>query len=853
MTILPSHLITATALFLGLALRGAAYEQVAPPPNVVLPAARSATESLAAITVPEGMQVELVVAEPLVLDPIDIAWGADGRLWVVEMADYPNGINGKPGGRVRFLESTRNDGRYDRSTLFAEGLNFPTSVMPWRKGVLVTAAPDILYLEDTNGDGKADLIEKRFTGLGEGNQQHRINSLQWGLDGWLYSGNGDSGGTVKSVKTGQTLVLSQRDLRTNPDTGAAELVSGRTQYGRNRDDWGNWFGGNNSNALWHYALDDRYLRRNRFLAPPSFIITVPKIPGAAPIYPTSQTIARFNDPFGANRITSACGFMIYRDELLGAEFAGNAFICEPVHNLVHRQVLQPSGVTFTSQRAPQEQTSEFFASSDNWSRFTSARTGPDGALYLVDMYRMVIEHPTWIPEEWQKTLGDLRAGSDKGRIYRVYPKTAKLRAVPRLDQADVAGLVAALQNPNGTVRDLAQQQLAWRQEKSAAPALAKLVTDAPRPQTRAQALWSLDSIGALTPAVVTQALQDRHPGVRRQAVQLTEAFARTNPELLARLTPLVDDADAAVRQQVAYALGEWPGAAAGKALAQLVRNATDPLIIAAAMSSALPHADTMLAQMNADGGANRTLIEIAIATQNTKALASVLSSIAAPRQPAFPAAQFSDLAQLVDTLGRNNKTLAQLKAGADQAMQAALTATAGLLDAARAVAGDGRAPVAQRVAAVALLGRGFDRQDEDFKSLLSLMAPPASEALQLAAVKAIGHLNLPAVPERLLGMWDGYAPAVRAAVLDVLTSRAPWTTLLLDRIEANRSIIAGIDTGRKAALTQHANAKVAARAVSIFGSTDLDRQKVIDRYLTGMAKLQGDVARGKTVFTNACS
>src|SRR5690606_10486278 len=182
--------------------------------------------------------------------------------------------------------------------------------------------------------------------------------------------------------------------------------------------------------------------------------------------------------------------MIYRDEWLGAEFAGNVFVCEPVHNLVHREIVRAEGVTFKSERAPGEQESEFLASTDNWSRFVSVRAGPDGALYVGDMYRLVIEHPQWIPAAWQKELGDLRAGANQGRIYRVRPKDATLRPVPRLDRAGPRELVEALESPSGTVRDLAQQQIAWRQEKSAAPALAQLAASATRPPTRAQALWT---------------------------------------------------------------------------------------------------------------------------------------------------------------------------------------------------------------------------------------------------------------------------------------------------------------------------------------------------------------------------
>jgi putative membrane-bound dehydrogenase-like protein len=563
-----------------------AYKEVAPPERVVLPAARTPAESLASITVPPGIEVELVAAEPQVMDPIDIARGADGRMWVVEMADYPMGMDGKgkPGGRIRFLESTRGDGRYDKMTLFADGLNFPTSVMPWRNGVLVTAIPDVLFLEDTNGDGRADRTTKLFTGLGVGNQQHLTNGLQWSLDRWLHLANGNSGGKISSPKQNQVLEVGQRDFRISPDDGRIELVTGQSQVGRNRDDWGNWFGCNNSNPIWHFALEEQYLRRNPHLTPPNATVTVAAVPGAARIYPTSQTFARFNDPHGFNHVTSACGVMIYRDDWLGAEYAGNVFVCEPVHNLVHREIVKPDGVTFKSERAPGEQTSEVFASTDNWSRFTAVRAGPDGALYIVDMYRLVIEHPKWIPDAWQKELGNLRAGETQGRIYRMRPKGLALRPVPRLDRADTNGLVTALESPSGVVRDLAQQQLAWRNDKAAVPALEHLANAGARPQTRGQALWSLQSIGATTPAVTKRALKDPHAGVRRQAIRLSEQFSGSNPELLEQITSLVNDSDPGVRLQAAYSLGEWKQPAAGVALAKLLRTDEDRFIRAAAMS-----------------------------------------------------------------------------------------------------------------------------------------------------------------------------------------------------------------------------------------------------------------------------
>src|SRR5262249_8998616 len=170
----------------------------------VEPTAKTPEASLRSIQPRPGFEVELVAAEPLVQSPIACAWGPDGKLWVVEMGDYPLGVDGKgqPGGRIKYLEDTKGTGKYDKATVFLDGLSFPTGVMPWGKGVLVTCAPEIFYAEDTQGTGRADLRQPLYTGFVPGNPQHRVNGLTWGLDNWIYGANGDSGGTIKSVKTG---------------------------------------------------------------------------------------------------------------------------------------------------------------------------------------------------------------------------------------------------------------------------------------------------------------------------------------------------------------------------------------------------------------------------------------------------------------------------------------------------------------------------------------------------------------------------------------------------------------------------------------------------------------------------
>lgn len=484
------------------------------------PAPLSPQDSLKALKLKPGYEATLIAHEPLVQDPVFIDWDAQGRMWVVEMGDYPfaPGEKTKDGsmgqdkvsplqaGRVKILTDTNADGVYDKATLFLDGLKHATSLAPWKNGVFIANIPDIFYAEDTDGDGICDKRETWFTGFTAGNPQHLVNGFAWGLDGWFYGANGDSGGSITCVKTGKHVELGTNDFRFDPRTGDFALEAGRSQYGKWRDDYGNWFGNNNSTIGWHYWLPFRYLEKH----PELVIKSVREVLNEDKrVFPASPPVRRFNQASAVNTLTSGCSPMPCRT----AEDASVMLICEPANNLVHRQVLNYTGAHITSTRHPDDTESEFIASQDNWFRPTLARTGPDGSLYVVDMYRLVLEHPEWIPAEIAKGL-NLRAGEDRGRIYRI-----SKASMPQTTMT-VADPVAAMASPNGWVRDTAHRLLLERNDASAIPALKKLTVEA-SPAVRMQATFTTMQLSGMSAEDVFTSIKPQSPHVRAAALAAT--------------------------------------------------------------------------------------------------------------------------------------------------------------------------------------------------------------------------------------------------------------------------------------------------------------------------------------------
>jgi len=814
---------------------------------------RPATTAVASLRTLPGYSVQLVASEPLISSPVAIDFSADGKLWVAEMYDYPSGTAGdyQPGGRVRMLDDSDGDGRYDRSRIFLANIPFPTGVTAWHKGVLVCAAPDIIYAEDRDGDGTADLVKKVYSGFGTENYQARVNSLRYGLDGWIYGACGLFGGRITN-EHGDRLELGNRDFRIRPDLGSIEPVTGTTQQGRVRNDWGDWFGCDNSTLIRHYPIEDRYSRRNPALPVPVTSMFHHRNADPGQLFPISNvTLYPLSGPPG--RVTAACGLEIYRDRTLGLEFQGDAFTCEPVANLVHHLRLRPDGVTFAGDRAPNETQREFLASSDPWFRPVQARSAPDGGLWVVDMYRFVVEHPRWIPPETVAAL-DVRAGHDRGRIYRVIASSERhLPMVPkRLDRLSNAELAGALESSNGWQRDMAQQLLVERQALDQSDGLRRLAASSMLAEARLHALCTLDLLGRCDDATLISCCNDPHPGVRRHAVRIAESALGKSTQVTDAVVRMLDDPDPQVQLQLAWTLGAWNSPQSAAPLSRLlVRNHADRVLTWAALASLHRQNFSELIREivvgDAPPAARDALLPTLVGLSATLGTESTLSNFA--RHLAVPdasmAAKFAVLRELLSVSAKQKQ---ELTARLDQDGQAAVRR---LIDAATTAVSDHDLAEEQCLPAIGLLG-ALPASEPRVEIIRNRLSPRNSGAVQAAALDALGQLDNPRASDAILGAWNSATPTARKQILEILLRRERDALLLLEALASAKIQSTDIDAAHRTRLVDHPSESVRERAVRQFHALTGAREDVVRQY-RDLGSLQADRERGKAVFAKSCA
>ena len=801
-------------------------------------------QALKTFQLTDGFKIELVAAEPLVRDPVNIAFDARGRLWVVEMGDYPEGTNG---GQVKILTDNDGDGVFDEATEFVSSLPYPTGVLPWRDGALISSAPDILFARDANGDGTADETEKLFTGFRLANPQHRINGFTYGLDHSLHLASGDNLSKLKSERTGKVVDASGHDVQIWPDSGKIAVTSGRTQYIRSRNDWGEWFGNDNSRPMYHFPIDDAYLKRNEHVTVHGNNEQLFHPPVAPPVFPVTAATERFNDLFAANRFTSACSAIIARTDQFAAEAGDDrdvAIICEPVHNLVHRAVLEPQGATYKATRSQNEQESEFLASSDPWFRPVRALIGPDNHLYIVDMYRETIEHPEWIPEAWQAQL-DLRAGADRGRIYRVSPIDSEATVPRRFDQRTTVELVELLKSSNGALRDLAQQWIIERSDSAATDSLVRLANDDTNPRARVHAISILAVQEQLELTTLVSALDDSHPGVLMQAIRLAESRLDSEPELLDQFAKTAQHHDQRVVLRTAIALGNSKSPIAGQILAQIA-GATDldPWVARAIASSASQHAPTILTQLLRESRQAELSPELlthllVTARANGVDIATEFAEIFANSQ-----AEFQSQLALAASFAR------VLPSGKSEGLTGIFQP---LYARAIALAADDSSSHSHRCQALQLVGIGIESAEKEKQFLLDLVVPSTPIIVQCEAIDRLSRFYDRQTCDALIQRWTSMSKSVRDHCATKMLERRPWTEQLLTALESGAIPVRDLTAATRQQLAHTGSRSMRVRAERVTRTTGtVEKQGLVRRYLAEM-EADRDAVKGAALFKQHCA
>ena len=849
--------------------------------------------SLKTVRLEPGFRIEPFVIEPAIASPVAMEFDERGRIFVVEMPGYP--LDTRPTGRIKLLEDRDHDGRYETATVFADGLVLPTGVMRWKRGILVTAAPDVWYLEDTDGDGKADVRKVVLTGFAFTNPQHTVNGPVYGLDNWVYLAHegpaeaivfkdkfGDRGRPLRFPEQGGTAPLDVigHGVRFRPDRFEVETLAGKSQFGHAFDDAGHYFTLDNSNHARHEVIAARYLKRNPDLLLRSAMQNVSDHGAAATVYAITKH-AEFEMLTEPGQFTSACSLTFVPGGPLRTALGPSSLVAEPAQNLVHRDVWSPSGSTFVARRAQDGR--EFLAASDAWFRPVNFAAGPDGALYLVDYYRQLIEHPEWGVTHHHHDSPDLYRGSDRGRIYRITAEAQGPFAAPARWPGDATAeeLVAMLAHENLWWRRTAQRLLVDRQSPEAPALLLRLFHESPSAPGRLHALWTLEGLGKLERAVVLQALGDSDAGVRENAIRLSEPFLPREPRLAARLVAMAGEPDPRVRFQLLCTLGGLDSPAARAARDRLLfAGIEDEWMQVAALSASSDQAVAYLDHALAPGGLVaregrgraaflRQAAGVVGARRRPAEIRRLVDRAAAPGPEWWRAALLEGMASGLRRTHADASVLAAVRPrlvgmaeGPSASIRHAaleLLAQAGLPDGpavgpllarAAARAADRTQDPTVRADALALLA--LPGADRDVSRLEQLVDPQEPEPVQVAAVKALARAPGDAVGTFLVARWKALTPATRGEAAQALLADPGRTRLLLAALRDRTVPAWTLSFRQKRDLLMHQDPAVRAEAHALLEEKPGEREQVLKRYEAALDR-PADAARGEQVFRSVCA
>lgn len=893
--------LTSSLLGLGIGLwlaepaigQGTAPANPEPPPLVNSPL--SPEESQKHFQIDPDCRIELVAAEPDVSAPVSIAFDEKGQLWVVEMHDYPNGpAPGEPGkSRIRVLTDEDGDGKYTNPRVFVDQLLFANSLMHWDGGVLVTTDGKLIYFKDTDGDGKSDLREVWFEGFATENPQLRCNHPTFGPDNWIYVANGLRNGKVRAVrpkwpkpapegaKLGEPVDISGRDFRFNPFTGECEAVSGYGQFGLTFDDEGNRYVCSNRNPCMKVIIEERHLKLNPNLAVPRVVEDVSPAGEQSKLYPISRAWTTSN--LHAGQFSAACGLIFYRGTALPEKFYNQSFTCDPTGNLVH----------FNNEKY-NEAKREFLASDETWFRPVNTAMGPDGALYIVDMYRAVIEHPDYMPTEL-KTRPDLSTGSERGRIWRITSKASEPGGVsPRIAQlpsspVEIAKLVT---HSNGWCRDMAHRLLVEQRETHGKPldgisigspnyrspvdqVLRKILRREPSDVGSVVALRALDGIESLTAEDLAMVIQreslDESVVLEKrlycfpiasdlvvETARMAERFINDDTRLREKVLAVGNASDSRrLVREIHLAMGQLGGQMRGPRIALATEHLTvadnrDSTALSIGLGEGPYLAEIVLSTLKKiqhratqkDGPAFREsipkqILETAVRTGPPDVVSEILAVL-------LDRGDMQGVLSSIEALNGRGITIASFVKDYESirlrwpAFSKHVTNTLQESDDEKMLT----------LSAPILRYLSLEEGAGSFSRLLSSDLPPT---VVTTALQAAAALPDPFGLDHLLGNLQLRSPSHRSTIISALLTSDQRITKLLDLVESNQVSFLEIGQTRLASLQQVKNPEIQARLQKLIAANaPADRSKVLEEYQAALAH-EHDPLRGRELFAKNCA
>ena len=840
---------------------------------------KSPEESAACFQIEPGYRIELVAAEPLIKDPVAIDFDYLGRMYVVEYSDYPVGPTdpkSPPLSQIVLLEDTDHDGKMDKRTVFAKHLKFCHSLMTFREGILACTETEILYLADTDGDNAADQREVWFDGFVPAHPQMQIGCPRLGFDNWIYLtyGNGKVRCLRPGFETKEPVEIPRVDFRFHPETMQFEAISGAGQFGNTIDNFGHRFFSSNRNPIMTDVLSLAQVRRNPFAGVSVGHTDVGPAGEKTQVFPLVTMKSNWLSHAGTH--TSACGVTAYRGGRFGDESDISVFVCEPVGHLVTRSVIEPFGGTVTARRAREK--ADFLASSDTWFRPASLATGPDGALYLADMYRLWVEHPKFVPDDVAAKM-DWRAGEDRGRIWRVVPDspTSVTTFQPPESTDD---LVKLLRDNNGWRRMLGQRMIVEQHRVDAEGALRAILNDGTSSGfARLHALWTLNGLKLLTSADLVSTSQDIPAAVRRDTAKLIPSQIVDHPELHQVAAMLCNDPDGEVRMQAILAL-DTTTLEAKAAILKAVPGCLDDLWLQRALLIAAPNlaadiAELVVYRTPVAPPAGSVVIEPNEKISDVGMRAEFLKSLALNVAARGEIEQIQKVAELIgvnqhtglwwqtalviglaDGLPRCQnstipKSLAALLQAPPEALKQSLSAVASVVQQAAETAVDSKHSDVDRISAMGLMSHLPPQALTN--ALETLLQPSESTSCQQAAIDAARRSGRAELSSIVLSHWDQLKPQSRSSALDLLLMRKESASELLNQMVAGHISPSTVSINQRLILLKHPDESIRNTALKLFGgNVSANRKAVADEYAKAL-ELKGDAKRGAAVYEKTCS